>query len=266
MIKFFRHIRQSLILENKTSKYFKYAIGEIVLVVIGILIALQINNWNESSKEKKVEQMYLKNILSDLKDQNASIDLQMEREQEYFEAAGYIIKAYQQINSLVIDSTFNKIAAILTARKTFIITDPTYTDLISSGNINILKSIEYKNKLIKYYQELEYIEKVILNNNSLLIDQNYLSAFNKIGYYYRPDVFGSYNATSKLNAQIVIPKYEKELQEISKKRIIIDENKLDFMNAVYLRNTVAIRHYELLVDLKTTTKSLVTELEQLLND
>jgi hypothetical protein len=42
MIKFFRHIRQTLIMENKTPKYLKYAIGEIVLVVIGILIALQI--------------------------------------------------------------------------------------------------------------------------------------------------------------------------------------------------------------------------------
>ena len=55
MIKFFRQIRKSLLMENKTSKpartnqsgrYFKYAIGEIVLVVIGILIALSINNWN----------------------------------------------------------------------------------------------------------------------------------------------------------------------------------------------------------------------------
>ncbi|TXD64086.1 hypothetical protein ESX12_16655 [Polaribacter glomeratus] len=47
MIKFFRKIRQNLLMENKTGKYFKYAIGEIILVVIGILIALQINNWNE---------------------------------------------------------------------------------------------------------------------------------------------------------------------------------------------------------------------------
>ena len=56
MIKFFRKIRQNLLLENKTAKYFKYAIGEIVLVVIGILIALQINNWNEWDKESKKEQ------------------------------------------------------------------------------------------------------------------------------------------------------------------------------------------------------------------
>ena len=53
MIKFFRHIRKSLLMENKTSKYIKYAIGEIILVIIGILIALQINNWNE---QKKIEQ------------------------------------------------------------------------------------------------------------------------------------------------------------------------------------------------------------------
>jgi hypothetical protein len=51
MIKFFRKIRQNLLLEGKTGKYLKYAIGEIVLVVIGILIALQINNWHDHRKE-----------------------------------------------------------------------------------------------------------------------------------------------------------------------------------------------------------------------
>lgn len=47
MIKFLRTIRQKLLIEGKTSKYLKYAIGEIILVFIGILIAMQINNWNE---------------------------------------------------------------------------------------------------------------------------------------------------------------------------------------------------------------------------
>ena len=51
MIKFFRHIRKSLLMENKTSKYFKYAIGEIILVMIGILLALQVNNWNNKHIE-----------------------------------------------------------------------------------------------------------------------------------------------------------------------------------------------------------------------
>ena len=59
MIKFFRKIRQKLLAKNKFSKYLIYAIGEIVLVVIGILIALQINNWNEQQKTKSNQEKYL---------------------------------------------------------------------------------------------------------------------------------------------------------------------------------------------------------------
>ena len=66
MIKFFRHIRKSLLMENKTAKYFKYAIGEIILVVIGILIALQLNNANEERKLKEKESHALTEIVSDL--------------------------------------------------------------------------------------------------------------------------------------------------------------------------------------------------------
>ncbi|OIQ36464.1 MAG: hypothetical protein BM563_10820 [Bacteroidetes bacterium MedPE-SWsnd-G1] len=58
MIKFFRKIRQNLLMENKTGKYLKYAFGEIILVVIGILIALSINNWNQ----KKIEKKQIRNI------------------------------------------------------------------------------------------------------------------------------------------------------------------------------------------------------------
>jgi len=61
MIKILRKIRQNLLSEGKNRKYFKYAIGEIVLVVIGILIALQINNWNENRKNPEKENKYLSN-------------------------------------------------------------------------------------------------------------------------------------------------------------------------------------------------------------
>ncbi|REG87831.1 DUF6090 family protein [Winogradskyella sediminis] len=71
MIKFFRKIRRNLLSEGKTRKYFKYAIGEIVLVVIGILIALQINNWNENRKSDNILKNYYNQILKDLaKDYN----------------------------------------------------------------------------------------------------------------------------------------------------------------------------------------------------
>lgn len=62
MIKFFRNVRHTLINEGKTSKYLKYAIGEIILVVIGILIALSINNWNEQRKNNIEEKAILESL------------------------------------------------------------------------------------------------------------------------------------------------------------------------------------------------------------
>ena len=73
MIKFFRKKRYDLMEKNKTGKYFKYAIGEIILVVIGILIALSINNWNENRKDKKYLNQIFSSIEKELKE--SSIDI-----------------------------------------------------------------------------------------------------------------------------------------------------------------------------------------------
>ena len=67
MIKFFRRIRQQLLTENKFSKYLLYAIGEIALVMIGILLALQVNNWNEERKSKSLVTTYIGSLQGDLK-------------------------------------------------------------------------------------------------------------------------------------------------------------------------------------------------------
>lgn len=66
MIKFFRKIRQKLLSENKFSKYLIYAIGEILLVVIGIVIALQLNEWNDNWKDKELEKGYYCRLLDDV--------------------------------------------------------------------------------------------------------------------------------------------------------------------------------------------------------
>ncbi len=66
MIKIFRKIRYNLFEKNKTGEYLKYAVGEIVLVMIGILLALQINNWNNDRIERKLESNILNEILVNL--------------------------------------------------------------------------------------------------------------------------------------------------------------------------------------------------------
>lgn len=67
MIKFFRKIRYDLMEKNKTGKYLKYAIGEIILVVIGILIALQINNWSNDIQNRDTENEYLLSLQTEFK-------------------------------------------------------------------------------------------------------------------------------------------------------------------------------------------------------
>ncbi len=71
MLKFFRRIRQKLLDKGSLRKYSLYALGEILLVMIGILLALQVNNWNEGRKEKKLELQLLEGLKSDL---NGSIN------------------------------------------------------------------------------------------------------------------------------------------------------------------------------------------------
>ena len=66
MIKFFRHIRRSLIQKNQMGKYFKYAIGEVLLVVIGILIAVQINAWYSHKQLKTGNEILLSKMLTEL--------------------------------------------------------------------------------------------------------------------------------------------------------------------------------------------------------
>jgi hypothetical protein len=83
MIKLFRKIRQNLLNEGKTTKYFKYAIGEIVLVVVGILIALSINNWNEEHKEQNkllnIYSLIYNDIEDDIEDLQKNVDFLNEK-------------------------------------------------------------------------------------------------------------------------------------------------------------------------------------------
>jgi hypothetical protein len=77
MFRFFRSIRQSLLNEGKTVRYMKYAVGEVLLVVVGILIALSVNDWNEGRKDRVEERTIVSRFLEDQNDDLASFDNDM---------------------------------------------------------------------------------------------------------------------------------------------------------------------------------------------
>jgi len=104
MIKFFRKIRYNLMEKNKIGKYLKYAIGEIVLVVVGILIALGINNWNEDRKTIIKEKSYIRSIYHDIKDDIKNIENNNRTLSEHYYLGLEVIQALELKDSQPIDS------------------------------------------------------------------------------------------------------------------------------------------------------------------
>lgn len=84
MLRFFRQIRKKLMEQNKVRTYLLYATGEIALVVIGILIALSINNWNEASKMNKLKEVYTQNLLNDLTTDTLQLNANIELNESLF--------------------------------------------------------------------------------------------------------------------------------------------------------------------------------------
>jgi hypothetical protein len=265
MLKFFRKIRKNLLIENKTAKYFKYAIGEIALVMIGILLALQVNNWNNNRIDSKREVGYIKNIERDLKNQLKAIDIQIDFEEEVVEYCRIALKPYNETNTLKIDSAFAVAIGSITTRRTFLNPNPAYTELISSGNIELLKNETFKNQLINYYQELERIEKIIDKNNTFYTDQQFshtmfqLSAKddgkewdNLFKGYMR-----KYRGENPLSSSNI-----KHLTTISAKLLADEKNELIFINHLDQRQGTAMYHVYLMLEFKAQTRKLLETIKE----
>ncbi|MBT8377463.1 MAG: hypothetical protein KJO22_11380, partial [Bacteroidia bacterium] len=151
MIKFFRHIRYTLLETGKTGKYLKYAIGEIVLVVIGILIALSINNWNLNRKQDNAEKEFLQGIKADLKKDKDYIDLVIQRQQPKLDVYNYLnavsTKLHTQ-NASVVDSLFN---IYFSSQRTFYPISGSFESAVSGNKINSFKDKAITSALIKLY-------------------------------------------------------------------------------------------------------------------
>ena len=106
MINFFKKIRKKLISKNKFSNYLIYAIGEIVLVVIGILIALQINNWNEYKKKEQYELSLLKEMKKNLKADIRDIEINIKFNERSIKSTNIILRSFK--NNIPYNDSLNK--------------------------------------------------------------------------------------------------------------------------------------------------------------
>ena len=164
MIKFFRKIRQKMLTENKFSKYLIYAIGEIVLVVIGILIALSINNWNQDRIELKETKVLLSNLRLDVEENIKNLKDQQNLLSIRIDWADFILKSLD--DQKVIDSTMfitaiTRVGWIMDYSQML----PTYTEIVSSGKLSYINSENLKKALAEYQSKVELNQQILSTYN-----------------------------------------------------------------------------------------------------
>jgi hypothetical protein len=164
MLRFFRTIRKKLIEEDNVRTYLLYAIGEILLVVIGILIALQVNNWNETRKNKQLEQTYYENLIRDLKSQLNDIQIQVNSEDNVQAAVEEIIQSLNTDFAETVPSQLTKKLTLATITRTPNLFDASFEDLKSTGNLNLIGNEELKTSILDYYQFADRLIRVLTKN------------------------------------------------------------------------------------------------------
>lgn len=170
MIKFFRHIRKKLLTENKIGDYLIYALGEIILVVIGILIALQVNNWNLQNKINKEEQIYLSALIENV-DQDISELQWLIRNDSLSLIANKILLSAFENDSIRRDKSALQFNFIQTSFiNSFSPNQPVFNQLTSTAKLNYISNDSIKNQIQEYYDGVEFLVRMDSKNDNVLID------------------------------------------------------------------------------------------------
>lgn len=158
MLKFFRTIRKKLIEKDNVRRYLLYAIGEILLVVIGILIALQVNNWNEERKRQQDIRSYVTAMVSDLEQDVREIDIRIEQIEEK-------IASIDRLADYIRDKPLQEIQNedLLVFIPQFYIYRPfswyqtSIEELVNSSSLKDIQNDELREKVVSYYALAEHL-------------------------------------------------------------------------------------------------------------
>ena len=226
MLKFFRKIRHNHIMENptsaeasasrQTSKYFKYAIGEIILVVFGILIALQINNWNESRINKKQEQQILLQLKSEYEENLREIDNKIAMRNDIVNASHRLLSIKEGILKAVPADTIARDLFRICSTPTFNPVIGTTNELLSSGKLYLINNNKLKSILTNWSGKTERLteyEQDLRNYYNTQFDP-YLSEKHSI-----KDLFNGFRTSNLLNFE------KKDKSEIVK--ALLEDSEID---------------------------------------
>ncbi len=165
-----KKIRKKLLEERKLSKYLAYALGEIIIVVIGVLFALYLNNWNQSRADNKLEIRYYQSIKNQLKQDSIILTGEMYYNQTYYSQFTFACDLIRSEVKKEID-TLGKIAFNMLRYSDFRRKSNIYQTLINSGEIKVLKNNNITEKLQSLEEIYLYINRLEENHSTIILSQ-----------------------------------------------------------------------------------------------
>lgn len=222
-------------------KYLLYAIGEIMLVVIGIIIALQFNTWHQNLENRSKETRYLTGLVRDLEGQLDRINYQIESENDVKFQLEALMEEYQATKTIGVNEENRVRIHTITGRTTYLINDPTYTELLSTGNLELISDVELRDAIVTYYETVERTSLILQKNNDMNDNTIMPEVLQIVEYWPYTDFqinskgFWSYSQDS-LNTEGPLP----STLELTKNILQNDENLFRLLNLIKLRHSLAI--------------------------
>lgn len=156
--------------ESLVGPRWGFFFAELVLVVVGILVALAIDGWISDSRDRQTEVDYLELLARDIEGIQEQVDLQIEFEKERVDTAVTAYAALNTSNPAGKRAEIGTLLALLVARRTISLRSATYDQMVSSGHLQLIGNHELRNMIVRYFAELERVERITDNNNRELID------------------------------------------------------------------------------------------------
>lgn len=164
MIKFFRHIRKELMDKGKTGKYLKYAIGEILLVVIGILLALQINNWNNNKITQQESKDFIARLLNEVKSNIKITHQEIEYETNQINSTREILNLFNMERNELKSRSLDSLVYLSIGQNHIDLNLSTLNEGLNTGKIAIIASDSLRNLLYGFQAEVERVKETEVNS------------------------------------------------------------------------------------------------------
>lgn len=269
MLRLLRQMRQRLLADNRIGKYLLYATGEILLVVIGILIALQVNTYQENKTARLKECEYLGSLSADLATERNFLETYTAFDREVITNSEALLQAYYDRGEITVDDAFSRQLSVLNNRSTFRKHNTTYLELLATGELNLLTDQKLKQRIMLYFQTVEQYETIIRQNNEY-IDNHFAPLALQVSTHYVPNhqikwsksILEKGYIKEKFNRP---PNIESDYFESISDRLENPLEELELVNQIHYRYRISMVHLSLADELLESNRVLLNSIGEVLD-